>query len=137
MSEAAFALDPQANTNNIPHYCVDELSVTVSPISRSALFFGLSLICLQLADGLLTFLGIGRYGLSIEGNPILREFMVRFGTIPTLIVLKFAATLVIVWLVYSSREIPWVKKILGILCCVYIIAAIMPWTYILFIHPVM
>jgi hypothetical protein len=103
-------------------------------ISESAFYLGALLIFLQAADGVLTSVGISRFGLAAEGNPILRHLMAQFGHIPTLMILKLFAVAIIVGLVRTARRLPWISGAIGAVSCVYIFAAIVPWTYILFIR---
>jgi len=101
--------------------------------ARGAVITGLFLALLQAADGILTSMGISRFGIAMEGNPLLRSVMEQFGHVPTLAVLKLTAICVIISLIYASAKISWVKNALGAVSAVYFFAAIMPWTYILFV----
>ncbi len=98
------------------------------------MFVGLLLIVLQAADGVLTSLGVSRYGIAAEGNPILRWLMAEFGHVQTLGVVKFIACLFVVALGYYARRLQWVQNAMGAISCIYIFTAILPWTYILFIQ---
>ena len=100
--------------------------------AKGAVVAGIVLSLLQAADGILTSMGINRFGMSMEGNPLLRTVMEHFGHIPTLAVLKTIAIFVIFGLIFASAKIPWVKSALGAVSFVYFFAAILPWTYILF-----
>lgn len=96
------------------------------------LLLGFFLASLQAADGVLTSIGVTRFGTSIEGNPVLRQLMEHFGHIPTLAILKLIAIIIVLSLTYLAQRRPWVHNAMGALTCVYLVAAILPWTYILF-----
>ena len=100
--------------------------------ARGAIAIGCFLALLQLLDGVLTSIGISRYGLSVEGNPFLRNIMEQWGHIPTLALLKISAILVIVFLTVVSYRLTWVKNAMGAVSFIYLLLAIVPWTYILF-----
>lgn len=100
--------------------------------ARSTLLLGALLVSVQAADWFLTAAGISRYGVSAEGNPILRELMIRFGHLETLTAAKIAAIFLIAFLTYLASKQPWVNKALGAIACIYIFTAIIPWTYVLF-----
>lgn len=111
--------------------------VKAESFAPEALLLGSLLVLLQLIDGVLTAIGIFRFGVSIEGNPVLRHFMIEYGHIPTLAVLKLFAVLVVCLLINASRRLRWVPGALGLVSLIYIITAVIPWTYILFIQPVL
>lgn len=102
------------------------------PASR-AFVLGFLLIMLQLLDGLLTSLGVIRFGTGAEGNPFLRHLMVEFGHLPTIAVCKFLAILIVITLTLLARNRPWVQKAMGVVSCFYLVGAIIPWTVILFL----
>lgn len=102
--------------------------------ARSALAVGALLALLQALDGVLTSLGVSRYGVAIEGNPILRSMMVQFGHIPTLGLVKLMAVIFVCTLTYYAQRQAWVRNAMGAITCVYFFAAVLPWTYILFIQ---
>ena len=102
---------------------------------HKTLMLGIFLILLQAADGILTSVGVARYGVSIEGNPFLRTLMESYGHIPTLAVVKFLAVLIVLHLMQLAAELPWVKSAMGAVSCIYVCAAIIPWLYVLFLRP--
>lgn len=103
--------------------------------ARSALLLGAFLCVLQAADGILTSLGISRYGIDAEGNPILRHLMYELGHIPALGLVKALAILTVIGLTCFAKKLPWVNQAMGAISCLYVFAAIVPWTYVLFIKP--
>lgn len=103
--------------------------------ARKVLIVGAFLSSLQILDGVLTSIGVSRFGVGMEGNPFLRQMMLEFGHIPTLAVLKLFAISIVLGLVLLSRRLTWIPSALGAVSCVYLFAAVIPWTYILFIQP--
>ena len=81
----------------------------------------------QCLDGLFTYVGIGLYGPSIEGNPLLAGLMHELGHVPALAVAKICAAALGVALhalqVYGA---------VALLTAFYLLAAILPWSIILF-----
>lgn len=108
------------------------VAIEAEPAQGAMLITG-TLILLQAADGVLTHLGVSRYGVGVEGNPFLRSLMLQFGNVPTLGFIKLTAILFILALSYYARRLPWINNAMGAISCVYLFAAVLPWTYVLFI----
>lgn len=104
------------------------------PDPRKTMFVAVLLIFLQALDGILTSVGVSRFGIAAEGNPILRHLMLEFGHLPILGAVKFLAILFIIGLSYYAQRLVWVHRAMGAISCIYIFTAILPWTYILFFH---
>ncbi|MBL7662572.1 hypothetical protein JNK13_07460 [bacterium] len=100
-------------------------------LTSQALTLGFCLATLQALDGILTSIGVSRFGLRAEANPILRALMEQFGHIPTLTVVKTGAIVIVIALTIMAHKLPWLKSAMGALACFYILAAVAPWTYIL------
>ena len=103
--------------------------------TTQVLYVGLLLIALQTADGILTGIGINRFGIGVEGNPILRAMMHEFGHVPALASMKLLAIFIVLFLTILTKRLPWVKGAMGAVSCIYVFAAIIPWAYILFVKP--
>ncbi len=103
--------------------------------AEHALVLGVLLCILQAADGFLTSLGISKFGISAEGNPLIRHLMYELGHIQALGLVKISAIFVVVALTVFARKMPWVNQAMGAISFLYIFAAIVPWTYILFVKP--
>jgi len=103
--------------------------------TRNVLLLGISLCVLQTLDGLLTMIGISRFGIAVEGNPLLQSLMLEYGEATTLAITKIVAIAVVIMLTLMAKRIPWIKNALGALTCVYFFAAVLPWTYLLFVKP--
>ena len=130
VNEAYGAFAP-AQTSGV----VLKLPLRRRPIPRQAIFCGVFLILLQALDGLFTFVGIKQFGLIIEGNPLLRFFMEQFGQLAALAIVKTVAIALILWLVFLARRMSWLKNAIGVVSVIYLITAVLPWTYILFLRP--
>lgn len=125
----------------LPSYAmqVSVPSVTFNPrgndfevsIARQTLFLGLVLITLQVLDGVLTHLGILKFGMEAEGNPMLYALMVKVGVENALIITKVLVSLVIVGLMFAASKLAWVNNALAAVCAVYTVMAVLPWTYLL------
>lgn len=116
------------------------IPATVLPATEKDNITGIVLLSgllatLQVLDGVFTSIGISRFGLQIEGNPILRYLMAEFGANPTLFALKAFAILIVVALGVISREVKWVRGAIAAVSLVYVFAAVLPWVYILYINP--
>ena len=103
--------------------------------AREVFALGMFLSLLQIIDGMLTNMGVTQFGVQIEGNPFLRSMMLEFGHVPTLTAVKVMSIMLVITLTVYSGRIPWVKHALKAITGIYIAAAIVPWTYILFIVP--
>ncbi len=112
-----------------------ESAAQVKSNTSDIIFLGIILAILQLMDGVLTSIGVARFGIGIEGNPLLRALMAEFGHIQTLTLLKFLAIMIVIGLTLLAYRLPWIKNAMGALTCLYLVAAIIPWTYLLFIKP--
>jgi len=133
VSVAALAEKPQVIDEQLFHTSVR--GETDSAETRSVIALGLILAVLQIADGCLTSIGVSRFGIEAEGNPLLRGLMVQFGHIPTLALVKCFAIVVVCLLTIMAMRMPWVKGAMSFVSAIYLFAAIIPWTYILFVKP--
>jgi len=83
-------------------------------------------VLLQLADGVLTYAAVQRFGASAEGNPIIATWMVVTGIAPALIGAKLMAC-ACGGVLYAAG----VHRVLAGLSALYLFAAVMPWLQIL------
>jgi hypothetical protein len=81
----------------------------------------------QILDGILTYVGVSLFGIAAEGNPILAWLMASYGEVIALTAAKGVAALCGVAL-YALA----VDRLLAMLTLVYIGAAVVPWTLVLF-----
>ena len=124
----------QVSTNNIRRRKPTVLiHVGRVSLSRQAFLLGFALILLQIADGLLTYAGLKTFGVHMEGNIFLREFMLRLGSVSTaLFITKLFAIGVITWLTFQAHENRWIRPFLGLMCGIFLSLAVIPWSmYIL------
>jgi hypothetical protein len=80
----------------------------------------------QLADGLFTYIGISRFGVAIELNPLIVWSAALFGAGTALVGVKTFAMLCAMLLHMTARH-----HAIGALTIVYLIGAIWPWTHVL------
>ncbi len=100
-------------------------------VRREILVLGSVLVVLQILDGILTGLGMQHFGVSAEGNAILRSLMHLIGCVPALIVAKSLSVAVIFTLCILSNRISWVGHALKVVIGIYLFAAVIPWTVLL------
>ena len=81
---------------------------------------------LQLADGVLTANGVAHFGTRIEGNPLIALAASGIGFGVTLVAAKLFAISCATVLYLLSRHLT-----LALLTLMYVIGAIVPWTYVL------
>ncbi|MBP9838692.1 MAG: hypothetical protein KBC84_08255 [Proteobacteria bacterium] len=103
-------------------------------LDNQALYSALFLIVLQILDGILTSIGVGRFGYDVEGNPFLKSLMMDFGCVPVLAVMKAVAIGFIIFLMFNSMKMKWIQTAMRAVSYVYIFSAIAPWTYILILY---
>jgi uncharacterized protein DUF5658 len=80
-------------------------------------------------DGVFTYVGMAAYGPGIEANPLLVWLMDHFGQGPALAGAKVTAAGlgIILHLIAVHRAV-------ALLTVLYITAALLPWTHLLFLH---
>ena len=86
--------------------------------------------CAQAADGVFTYLGIQAFGRMIEANPLISYLIQIMGAGPALAGSKLAAIGC-----GSLLHLLTVHRIVAALTGVYLVAAIVPWVYLLFVSP--
>lgn len=97
------------------------------PGSRTRSVWALALfVAIQLADGIMTALGVSQFGAAIEGNPLLRFIAGGAGIGATLVGAKLLAISCATVLHLHSRHLA-----LAVLTLAYVLAAIVPWTLLL------
>jgi hypothetical protein len=82
-------------------------------------------IALQVADGVLTYAAVSRFGASAEGNPIIATWIMLTGAMPALCGAKLLAC-ACGGVLYAAG----VHRILIGLSALYLFAAVMPWLHI-------
>lgn len=82
-------------------------------------------IVLQLADGVLTYAAVERFGTAAEGNPILASWILMTGCVPALVLAKSLAC-ACGGVLYAAG----VHRVLAGLSALYLFAAIMPWLHV-------
>ena len=82
-------------------------------------------VLLQLADGVLTYAAVQRFGAVAEGNPILATWIVVTGALPALVAAKLLAC-ACGGVLYAAG----VHRVLAGLSALYLLAAVVPWLQI-------
>jgi hypothetical protein len=95
---------------------------------------GLILALLQVFDGVLTAVGMSHFGTSMEGNLLLRSLMGVIGYIPALVLVKGASILLIGALCLQASKVRWLKSAFIGVIALYVVMAVIPWTYILLLE---
>jgi hypothetical protein len=81
---------------------------------------------IQVADGTLTAVGVARFGLSAEGNPVLALCFGVLSVGTTIALAKLFAISCATLLHLRSQHLP-----LALLTVLYVLGAIVPWTWVL------
>ena len=102
------------------------LSATLTATQSRAAWALIIFAATQVADGVMTAAGAAQYGLSIEANPLLAFLFGAVGTSATLVAVKLFAIGCATLLHLRSKYLA-----LSILTVVYVVAAIVPWTFVL------
>lgn len=97
------------------------------PNSRTHACGALALfIAVQFADGVLTSIGVARYGTGVEANPLLVHSMLSYGSWTTLVAAKCVAVLG-----GSVLHVCAYDFVLAGLTAGYVFATVLPWSLIL------
>jgi uncharacterized membrane protein len=81
----------------------------------------------QVLDGTFTYLGVSSYGIS-EGNPLIAHFIERHGAGPSLTAAKMLAVIC-----SMALHLVGMHRTLAALTLLYLMLAVLPWTYLLFV----
>ena len=100
-------------------------------MSKKAFLLGVTLILLQIMDGLLTYAGLSLLGIHMEGNVFLRELMHAYGTAIPLVVVKLLAILIVLRLMFFAHNRRWIRPLIFGLIVIYFVLAVAPWTYLI------
>ena len=90
------------------------------------------LVALQIADGLLTGVGVYHMGVEMEANPLLRTLMDIFGATTALVAVKSFAIGIIGILSTLAATVPWLGLAMRGMIVLYSLVAILPWSAILY-----
>lgn len=86
---------------------------------------------LQVADGVLTGIGVAYLGFEAEGNVMLRLLMEAVGLVPALLLVKSLALFSLFPLLAYVNEVRWLPVMLKSVILLYAIFAIIPWGVVL------
>lgn len=126
----AYTTSPQLPATKSTRVELSDFSI--SSWSTEVFVLGLIMATLQVLDGVLTAIGIEHFGTGAEGNALLRELMELIGHVPTLIIVKGIAISIIFLLCSLASRVTWLPLAIKAMIGVYLFAAIIPWSYILF-----
>jgi hypothetical protein len=101
--------------------------------TREIMFLGMLLVLLQIGDGLLTGLGINTYGVHAEGNFLIKYLISEIGLFPALLATKSIAIAIVFLLCLMASQVIWLPRAMKCVIAIYFFAAIIPWSYILFL----
>jgi hypothetical protein len=82
-------------------------------------------IVMQLADGVLTYAAVERFGTAAEGNPILVSWILLAGLAPALLAAKLVACAC-----GGVLYVAGVHRVLAGLSALYLVLAVMPWLHV-------
>lgn len=88
---------------------------------------------LSILDGGLTYIGVQRFGIFVEANPLIRWSMGAIGIVPALVGFKAASMLGVGWMYFTAppeqkRHVFWVLTLTVI---VLMLVCVIPWIGIL------
>lgn len=115
----------------VPRLSARYKTLRVSSATQEMILVGLIMSLLQVVDGVLTMIGVRHFGSVIEGNPLVRAMIEMLGAIPALCLTKLFAIIVIVALCSLHRTVPWIGRALKGVMVVYLVAAIIPWSFLI------
>ena len=102
--------------------------------TKGLLLIGAVLCALQIADGVLTAIGVGKFGIESEANLLIRDCIAEFGCVPTLAAFKTLSIALIILIVLLAQHRAWISHALKGLTCVYAFGAVIPWAFMLAIY---
>lgn len=114
------------------HIVLAESASVFSVPGREMLVLAIVLGILQIADGVLTGIGVYHLGIGMEGNPLLRILMEYCGAIPTLVIVKTGALMIIAALTTLSGTVAWLTLAMRGMVALYTVCAVIPWSAILY-----
>lgn len=86
----------------------------------------LAFVIVQTLDGAFTYMGVTTFGSTIEANPVVAWYIGSMGVAVGLVGIKTVGLLCAATLHYCHRH--WT---LGLLTMLYLLAAVLPWTRLL------
>ncbi len=102
----------------------------LASVSQEIQYLAILMVGIQILDGIFTAVGISHYGLSIEGNMVLRYVMSHIGYVATLLLAKSLAVCIVAALCLLSARVNWITRAMRFMVAFYLCGAIIPWTVI-------
>jgi hypothetical protein len=112
-------------------YLLEVPKVSSARATHRSLFGDVALLLFlvaQASDGVLTFVGVRTFGLTVEGNPLVAWLMTVMGNGVGLATAKLAAVFFGIALHLSN-----VHRAVAALAGFYLVAAVLPWITLLFV----
>ncbi len=103
----------------------------LSIINREVIIFATLLMFSQIIDGFFTLLGLGFLGNHSEGNLFLREAILVFGPVGTIVLAKSLAILAILFITFQSTRMRLIRPFLVFALSFYYTFALLPWASII------
>ena len=100
--------------------------------TKAAIFVFAALALALVLDGVLTYLGLARFGIAMEANGFVQKLCEIIGIIPGLIVAKGFALMCLGIIYHYGKKYLWVTFLVGGLTLVHVGFALVPWTIILY-----
>jgi hypothetical protein len=95
---------------------------------RRTLFWAICVCVAQFLDGLLTYFGMIKFGITAEGNALLRFLMDYMGVAQALITVKLLSVYVVVFLCLRDVSQKFLRIAFKSIAIFYFVFAICPWT---------
>lgn len=114
----------------ISRYHVTPFQKSPILLTREIILLGIVLALAHTLDGVLTMMGIGQFGVRIEGNVFLRSLMTDCDPFHVLAFTKIGAILAVLALAFFSTRVRWIGKAMALVCGISLGSAVIPWLYV-------
>ena len=132
MSQAAINYSPAAEAPVLSQAVSTALTRAGLKLpSREIVILAGVMALLQVLDGLLTAVGVTHLGTAAEGNVLIRHLMHEVGALPALAIVKGIAVIVVGMLCLLAGTVAWLAMAFRYMICLYVGAAILPWSALL------
>ena len=101
-------------------------------MSNAVISTEIGLVSCQFLDGVLTYMGLSIFGITMEGNVILRDLMQLLGLELSLFFVKSLAVVLTICLCRLSKTNQNITVVMLALIFMYLYFALIPWTRLIF-----
>lgn len=124
------------NYSQFNHFSINNQQLFIlfpklSTINKEVVIFATLLMFSQIIDGFFTLLGLGFLGNHSEGNLFLREAIMLFGPVGTIVLAKSFAILAILFITFQSNKMRLIRPFLVFALSFYYTFALLPWASII------